>query len=71
MGERRSSRIGERRFDQYGEFRLMAIAEGYVMARRKGAVAFVIPEKEWNVLARTADLATPSAPRLVYSRANI
>lgn len=42
----------EKRHDQYGEFRLMTAAEGYVMFRRKGAMACVMSIKEWDALAR-------------------
>ncbi|MCW2405016.1 hypothetical protein M2336_001645 [Sphingobium sp. B1D7B] len=30
------------------ELRFMAAAEGYVMARRKGAMPTIIPVNEWN-----------------------
>lgn len=35
------------REDQYGSMRIMAIAEGYVMARRKGNAPFVVTIDEW------------------------
>lgn len=35
------------REDRYGPLRLMAIAEGYVMARRKGCAPFVVSIDEW------------------------
>jgi hypothetical protein len=40
------------REDEYGPFRLMAVAEGYVMARRKGAMPFVVPVDEWVEIGR-------------------
>ncbi len=35
------------REDTYGPMRLIALAEGHVMARRKGGVPFVVPIDEW------------------------
>lgn len=48
-----SKRNGERRYDCYGEFRLMAEAEGYVLVRRKGAMAAMMTRKDWDNLAKT------------------
>lgn len=42
------SEVPLEREDRYGQLRIMAIAEGYVMARRKGgAKPFVVPIDEW------------------------
>lgn len=38
------------RYDYHGPWRLMAMAEGYVLARRPGAVAKAMTVKEWNEL---------------------
>lgn len=39
-------KAGDKYTDHYGEFRVMAIAEGWVMVRRKGAVPFVLYAKD-------------------------
>lgn len=33
--------------DDDGEVRVMAVVEGYVVARRKGAVPFLLPQREF------------------------
>lgn len=35
------------REDRYGSMRLMCVSEGYVMARRKGGIPFVVSMEEW------------------------
>jgi hypothetical protein len=40
---------GDRISDAHGEMRCMACVDGYVMARRKGCVPFVMPEDQWHL----------------------
>ena len=35
------------REDEYGPIRLIVLAEGYVMARRKGKAPFIVSIDEW------------------------
>lgn len=51
----------ERR-DRYGPFRLMAIAEGYVMFRRKGGKPYVATIDEWIEMGAADAKVTPLHP---------
>lgn len=42
--------------DEYGDFRLMAVAEGYVMARRKGRMPFVVTIDQWIEIAGSSQV---------------
>ena len=57
------------RTDLYGPMRLMAIADDYVMARRKGRPPFVVSTQEWCGIGETdgkvvAIKVVPSMPVL-------
>lgn len=52
MGKTTYPTVPLEREDQYGTFRLMAYAEGYVMARRKGGMPFVLTVEEWNAIRK-------------------
>jgi hypothetical protein len=38
------------RRDQHGVMRMMAVADGYVMVRRPGALPFVMSREDWMAL---------------------
>jgi hypothetical protein len=54
----------ERRIRGGAEVREMARAEGYVLCRYKGAMPFVLPERDWNALplAEPAREKPPAPP---------
>lgn len=50
-------KIGDRYRDPYGTMRVIAIAEGWSMVRRKGAMPFVLPN---NLLINSCEKLEPA-----------
>lgn len=53
--------IPTERHDKDGQLKLMAVAEGYVMARRKGCPPFVVPVQKWCGITPSSRVITTRA----------
>ncbi len=52
-------KAGDKFTDGISETRVMAVAEGYVMARFKGAAPYVISEKDFSIIVQNIKDRTP------------